>query len=102
MYNHVYQKKRGPGPHNSLCHAGNRKYFSDLSFSLIGNRKEAFNVSPGQGNRKKFGDILAEKNVTLSWLVNSKKVKPKKIDHLHLVYHFLFSARTSSDARLIP
>ena len=37
----------------------------------------------------KFGDVLVEKMVTLSRLVNSDMVKPKKFDHLHLVYHFV-------------
>ena len=36
----------------------------------------------------KLGDILAEKKVTLSWLVNSNMVKPEKFYHLHLIYHF--------------
>ena len=38
--------------------------------------------------KKKFGDVLAEKKVTLSWLMHSNMVKPEKIDHLHIVYHF--------------
>ena len=36
----------------------------------------------------KFEDFLAEKKVTLSWLMNSDMVKPEKSDHLHLFYHF--------------
>ena len=40
------------------------------------------------GKWEKFGDVLAERNVTLSWLINSNMVKPEKFDHLHLVYHF--------------
>ena len=36
----------------------------------------------------KFGDVLAEKKVTLSRLMNSNMVKPEKYHHLHLVYHF--------------
>ena len=36
----------------------------------------------------KFGDVLAEKKVTLSWLMNSNMVKPEKFDYLHLVYHY--------------
>ena len=45
---------------------------------------------------KKFGDVLAEKKVTLSWLINSNMVKPEKFDHLHLLYHFtvLLKAKT--------
>ena len=38
---------------------------------------------------EKFGDVFAEKKVTLSWLVNSNMVKPEKFDRLHLVYHFM-------------
>ena len=37
---------------------------------------------------RKFGDVLAEKKVTLSWLVNSNMVKLEKYDHHHLVYYF--------------
>ena len=40
------------------------------------------------GEWEKFGDVLTEKKVTLSWLINSNMVKPKKCDHLHLVHHF--------------
>ena len=40
------------------------------------------------GNWEKFGDVLPEKKVTLSRLMNSNMVKPEKLDHLHLVYHF--------------
>ena len=36
----------------------------------------------------KFGDVLAEKKVTLSWLMNSNMVKPEKFHHLRLVFHF--------------
>ena len=36
----------------------------------------------------KFEGFLAEKKVTLSWLMNSDMVKPEKSDHLHLFYHF--------------
>ena len=41
--------------------------------------------------KKKSGKIwhvLAEKKVTLSWLINSNMVKPEKFGHLHLVYDF--------------
>ena len=37
---------------------------------------------------EKIGYVLAEKKVTLSWLMNSNIVKAEKCDHLHLVYHF--------------
>ena len=35
VYIHVYEtiKNRGPGPHNSLRHADNRKYFAGLSLT---------------------------------------------------------------------
>ena len=35
VYIHVYQivKNRGPGPHNSLRHADDRKHFSGLSLT---------------------------------------------------------------------
>ena len=36
----------------------------------------------------KFGHVLAEKEVTLQWLMNSNMVKPKKFGPLHLVYCF--------------
>ena len=32
---------------------------------------------------EKFGNVLPEKKVTLSRLMNSNMVKPKKFDHLH-------------------
>ena len=38
----------------------------------------------------KFGHVLAEKKVTLQWLINSNMVKPEKFGHLPLVYHFTF------------
>ena len=34
----------------------------------------------------KFGHVLAEKKVTLWWLIDSNMVKPKKVGHLHLAY----------------
>ena len=40
------------------------------------------------GKREKFGDVLAEKKVTLSWLMILNMVKPEKFDHIYLVYHF--------------
>ena len=30
-----------------------------------------------------FGHVLAEKKVTVSWLMNSNMVKPEKCVHLH-------------------
>ena len=41
VYTHVYHviKNRGPGPYNSLRHAGNRKYF--LGLCLTRNRRKA-------------------------------------------------------------
>ena len=87
VYIHVYRitKNWGPGPYNSLRHADNRRYFSGLS--LTGNRREAymFYLAREVG---KFGDVLAEKKVTVSWLMISNMVKPQKFGHLYLVYHF--------------
>ena len=40
------------------------------------------------GEVEKFGDVLAEKRVTLLWFMNLNMVKPETFDHLHLVYHF--------------
>ena len=57
-------KNRGPGPCNSLRHADNREYFSGLS--LMRNRREAHMFYLAREVGKKFGDVLAEKNVTLS------------------------------------
>ena len=41
-----------------------------------------------RGKSEKFGDAPSEEKLTLSWLLNSNMVKPEKLDHLHLVYHF--------------
>ena len=86
VYIHVYRitKNWGPGPYNSLRHADNRRYFSGLYREIKGNRT----CFTWRGKWEKFGDVLAEKKVTLSWLMNSNMVKPEKFDHLHLVYHF--------------
>ena len=48
--------------------------------SLTQNRREAhkFHLAREVG---KFGDVLAEKKGTLSWLVNSNMVKRKKFDY---------------------
>ena len=64
VYIHVYgiTKNRGPGPYNSLRHADNRRYFSDLS--LMRNLSEAHMFSLGR-EVEKFGHVLAEKKVTL-------------------------------------
>ena len=45
---------------------------------------------------EKFGDVLAEKKLTLSRLVNSDMIKPEKFDHLHLVYHFTVPLKDNS------
>ena len=47
----------------------------------------------------KFVHVLAEKKVTLWWLMNSNIVKPGKFGHLHLVYHFTISLAKSFDVR---
>ena len=44
-------------------------------------------VSLSKGSEK-FLDVLAEKKVTSSGLVNSNMVKPEKFDNLQLGYHF--------------
>ena len=84
---HVYQitKNWGPGPYNSLRQADNRIHFSDLS--LTQNRREGymFYMTSEVG---KFGHVLLEKKVTFLWLMSSNMVRPEKVGHLHLVYHF--------------
>ena len=45
------------------------------------------------GKWEKVGDVLAEKKVTLSRLMNSNIIKPEKFDHLDLVYHFTVPLR---------
>ena len=49
----------------------------------------------------KFGDVLAKKNVMLSWLVNSNMVKPERFDLLHLVYHFTVPLRNHTTFGII-
>ena len=39
----------------------------------------------------KFGHVLAEKKVTLSWLMNSNMAKPEKFGHLHFSTFKVFS-----------
>ena len=68
-----------------MCHADDRKYFPGLSLTRNTRKHTYFTW---QGKWGKIGDILAEKKVILSWLVNSNMVKPEKTDDLHLVYHF--------------
>ena len=83
----VYQitKNWGPGPYNSLHHADNRRYFSGLPLTWNLMEVYIFYLARGLG---KFGHVLAEKKVTLQWLMNSNMVKHEKFGHLHLVYHF--------------
>ena len=50
--------------------------------------KGSANVSLEKGNGKNLEMFLVRKTVILSWLKNSKMVKPGKFDHLHLVFHF--------------
>ena len=90
VYIHVYHiiNNRGPGPYNSLHHVDNRIYF--LGLSLMWNRKEAL-IFTWREKWEEFGDVPAEKKITLSWLMNSNMIKPEKSDHLHLVYHFTVS-----------
>ena len=87
MYIRVYQilKNRGPGPYNSLRHADNRKYFLGLSLTRMEGKCTCFTW---EGKWEKFGNAIAQKKVTLYWLVNSDMVKPEKFEYLDLVYHF--------------
>ena len=49
--------------------------------------KGSANVLLGKRSGK-IWHVLAEKKVTLSWLIDSNMVKPEKFGHLHLVYDF--------------
>ena len=85
VYIHVYQiiKNWGPGPYNSVCHTDNRNYFLVYLWCKIERKCTCFTW---QGKWKKSEDVLAEKKVTLSWLMNLNMVRSEKLDHLHLVY----------------
>ena len=72
-----------PYRYNPLRHTINKKIFSGLEHE-IKRKRIYFNW---QGKSEKF-DVLAERKVILSWLVNPNMVKPEKFDHLHLVNHF--------------
>ena len=50
--------------------------------------KGSAHVLLGEGRGKKFGDVIAEKKVTLIRLMSSNMVKHEKFDHIHLFYHF--------------
>ena len=65
VFTHVYHiiGSWGPGPYNSLCDAGNRKYF--FGIFLMQNWREAHMFYVGR-EVGKFGDALAWKKVTLS------------------------------------
>ena len=82
-----------PGPYNYLRHADNTKYFTGLS--LTRNRREA-HMFYWREKREKFGDVFAERKITLSWSVDSNMVKPEQYDHLHLVYHFPVPLKVST------
>ena len=56
------------------------------------NRGEA-HMFTWRGKWEKFGDVPAERKVTLSRLINSNMVKTEKFDNLHLVYHFTVPLR---------
>ena len=75
VYIHVYQitKDWGHGPYN-------KRYFPGLS--LTRNRREVHMFYLAR-EVEKFGHVLAEKRVTLQWLMNSNMVKPEKFGHLH-------------------
>ena len=88
VFTHVYRiiKNWGPGPYNSLRHTDNRRCLSGLF--LTRNRRGAhmfYLVREGG----EFGYVLAEKKVTVSWLMNSNMVK-------FLVYHFTVPLTTKS------
>ena len=87
LYTHVYQiiKNWGPGPYYSLRHA-DRKYFSGLSLTRNWREVHMFYSAREVG---KIWRCSCWKKVTLLWLMNSNMVKPKKFDHLHVVYHFI-------------
>ena len=65
MFTHVYQiiKNWERGPYNSLRHADSRKYFSSLSLTRNRRKAQMFHLAREVEN---FGDVLAEKKVTLS------------------------------------
>ena len=63
-----------------------------MGLSLTLNRREAHMFHLAR-EVEKFGDVLAGKKVTLSWLVNSNMVKPEKFDNLHIVCHFTVPLR---------
>ena len=86
VYIHFDQitKNWGPGLYNSLYHTDSR-YFSGPS--LTRNRREVhmFYLAREVG---KSGYVLAEKKGNFVMINEFKYDKPKKFDHLHLVYHF--------------
>ena len=98
VYTHVYRviKNWGPGPYNSLRHADKRKYILGLSYSK--SKGSTCVRSTWWGKWEKGGYVLAEKKVTLSWLMNSDMVKSWKFDHLHLVNHFTVPLKSDSNA----
>ena len=58
------------------------------NFNILGVNWKIQLLGGWRGEWEKFGDVLAEKKVTLSWLMNSNMVKHEKFDYLHLVDHF--------------
>ena len=64
VYLHIYRitKNGGPGPYNSLRHAHNRRYFSNLLLTRNRRETQMFNLAR---EVCKFGYVLAEKKVTL-------------------------------------
>ena len=84
---------QGPGPNNSLRHADNRKWI--LSISLTRNRREAHMFHLASEVEKVWRCSCWEKGK----FVNSNRVKPKKSDHLHLVYHFTVSLSKHEESR---
>ena len=73
-----------------------------MFFGSLGNTKskEKRTCFTWRGKWEKPGTVLADKKVTLSWLVNSNMVKPEKFDYFHLVYHFTVPLREASKKKL--
>lgn len=88
MHVHVYQiiKNFRSGPYDSLCHTANRKkFFWSLSKMKM---KESVHVAIGEGNRKNLGMFLLRKKSLYLDLCIQIWSNLKKIDYLHLIYHF--------------
>ena len=69
-----------------MLHATIRNFWVSLSRNQ--KKKKNANVSLGMRSGEKVLDIVAEKNVTFCWFMNSNMVKSEKYDHLHFIYRF--------------